>query len=125
MNLTVSLEGLTLHVQDVERSLEFYTRLPGVTVEVHRPGDFAMLNIGGARLGLLRHNVGAFHVELETEDLDALYNQLKDSGFPVQAPPSAKPWGERDFLVLDPDGNMIEFGGKWEEHGTDTWTPSE
>jgi catechol 2,3-dioxygenase-like lactoylglutathione lyase family enzyme len=32
-----SLEGTTLHVSDVERSLEFYGRIPGAVVQVHRP----------------------------------------------------------------------------------------
>ena len=31
----LSLEGLTLHVADLERSLAFFTRLPGVIVEFH------------------------------------------------------------------------------------------
>ncbi len=108
--VSVSLTGLTLHVKDVDKSLAFYTKLPGVQVQVHRPGDFALLRIGEMRLGLLRHSTGAFHVELETEDLDKLYEHLKATGIEIGAPPSVKNWGERDFLVIDPDGNMIEFG---------------
>ena len=42
----VSLVGLTPHVADLERSLSFYTRIPGATVEVHRPGLLAILRIG-------------------------------------------------------------------------------
>ncbi len=115
---TVSLEGLTLHVSDVERSLQFYQQLPGVTVRVHRPGEFALLEVGGMRLGLLHHTTGQFHLEFETSDLDALYQELQVSAFPVQAPPSQKNWGERDFLVTDPDGYMLEFGGAG-DHPTD------
>jgi len=111
---TVSLTGLTLHVADVERSLAFYSKLPGATIRVHREGDFALLDIGQMRLGLLRHGTGQFHIELETGDLDALYSELRDSGFPVQGAPSQKTWGERDFLVTDPDGYMVEFGGAWD-----------
>ncbi len=51
--LNVTFEGLTLHVTDIERSLEFYTKIPGARVEVHRPGSFALLSIGNGRLSFL------------------------------------------------------------------------
>jgi hypothetical protein len=35
--MTVSLVGLTLHVSDVDRSVEFYRRLPGAAV-IPQPG---------------------------------------------------------------------------------------
>lgn len=42
----VSLDGLTLPVENVEKSLEFYQKMPGATVTFHRPGQFALLQIG-------------------------------------------------------------------------------
>jgi len=60
----ISLEGMTLHVADVERSLEFYTKIPGVQVLVHRPGAFALLSIGNGRMGLLKY--GPTHIEFDT-----------------------------------------------------------
>ena len=35
--MAVSLTGLTLHVADVDRALEFYRRLPSAEVLFHRP----------------------------------------------------------------------------------------
>src|SRR5262249_375393 len=59
---------------------------------------------------------GPTHVEIETADLDGLYQQLRDAGITPQSPPSKKPWDiVRDFVVIDPDGHVIEFG---EAHGT-------
>jgi len=109
--VTGSLEGLTLHVADLERSLEFYTKVPGARVVYHRPGVFAMLQIGKARLGLLARaqNLG-FHLEIETEDLEAMHAQLQEAGIKPETPPTKKPWGEVDFTVADPDGNIVEFG---------------
>jgi hypothetical protein len=52
MMLEASLEGVTLQVADVERSLEFYRKIPGATVAVHRLGEFALVQIGIGRLGL-------------------------------------------------------------------------
>ncbi len=71
----VSLEGLTLHVTDLERSLAFYNRLPGAVVEFHKPGLFAMVRIGRGRLGLLQRAAGRFHIELEVDDLDGFYDE--------------------------------------------------
>jgi catechol 2,3-dioxygenase-like lactoylglutathione lyase family enzyme len=104
-----SLEGLTLHVADLQRSLDFYCSIPGARVLFERPGQFAMLQIGNGRLGLLQHGSG-FHVEIEAANLDEIYVQVRQAGLEPQSPPTVRPWGERDFLVTDPDGNLIEFG---------------
>jgi catechol 2,3-dioxygenase-like lactoylglutathione lyase family enzyme len=113
----VSLAGLTLHVADLERSLAFYTRIPGATVEVHRPGLIAILRIGQGRLGLLQRAAGRFHVELEVDDLDALYEGLKQAGIEPKGPPVRHPWGERDFSVVDPDGFVLEFESDADDGG--------
>lgn len=106
---SVSLAGLTLHVADLERSLEFYTKIPGAEIEIHRPGLIAILRIGQGRLGLLQRAAGRFHVELEVDDLDALYENLRQAGIEPKGPPVKHPWGERDFQVVDPDGFVLEF----------------
>ena len=105
----VSLEGLTLHVADLERSLAFYHRLPGAAVEFHQPGLFAMVRIGRGRLRLLQRAAGQFHVELEVDDLDGFYEEVRRSGIEPKGPPVRHPWGERDFQVIDPDGFALEF----------------
>lgn len=107
--MKTSLEGTTLHVSDVERSLEFYKRIPGSTVEVHRTGRFALLNIGKSRLSLLGVRAsGEFHLEIGTNDLDGLYEQLRQEGIEPEGPPQDR-WGDRSFLVKDPDGYWVEF----------------
>lgn len=106
-----SLVGLTLHVADVERALDFYKRIPGAEVVFHMPGKFAMLRLGTGRLGLLGAKPPTpFHVEIETPDLDAMHRQLIDAGIQPDEPPTRRTWGEIDFRVTDPDGNMLEFG---------------
>jgi catechol 2,3-dioxygenase-like lactoylglutathione lyase family enzyme len=129
----VSLDGLTLHVEDVERSREFYARLPGAALIAHRRGDFALFRIGNGRLGLLRRSlldpaavaaaygeevsqaIPAFHVEIESPDLEATYAGLVEAGVPTQGPPRRRPWGETDFVIQDPDGNRLEFGAAHSE----------
>jgi catechol 2,3-dioxygenase-like lactoylglutathione lyase family enzyme len=105
----VSFEGLTLHVKDVERSRDFYERIPGAVLQHRRPGQFALFRIGDAWLGLLQLGAPGFHIELVTADLDDLYAELRRNGVEPKGPPRDRSWGERTFLVVDPDGNQIEF----------------
>lgn len=106
-----SLAGLTLHVSDLERSLEFYKRLPGARVVVHRPDEYAMLRIGHGRLGLLQAQLPtAFHLEFESPNLNGLYDELRMAGIEPESPPQEHEWGEMDFRALDPDGNTVSFG---------------
>lgn len=107
----LSLAGVTVRVQDVERSLEFYTKLPGAQVIVHRPGLFAMLRIGTGRLGLLQmESAPPFHLELEApRDLETFSQELREAGMDNVKLPTHKKWGEFDFTVRDPDGTLLEF----------------
>jgi catechol 2,3-dioxygenase-like lactoylglutathione lyase family enzyme len=104
----VSLAGLTLHVADVDGSLEFYRRLPGAAVLFHLPGRFALLRLGQGRLGLLADQKRRFHIELEVDDLDAAAVELRGLGLEIDGP-TQREWGERDVLARDPDGNLLEF----------------
>src|SRR5689334_13935319 len=106
--MTVSLVGLTLHVADVDRSVEFYRRLPDAVVLFHLPGRFALLRVGQGRLGLLADQSRPFHIELEVADLDAAAAELQARGVEIDGP-TERPWGERDLLACDPDGNLLEF----------------
>ena len=121
----VRLEGLTLRVADVWRSIEFYGNKLGFAVEINKAPQFAMIRIGGptgGTIGLLVHDSAdpfgsktttplqraGIHVELTTDDLDALYDHLKGRGVEFFEPPHEEPW-ERSMKVHDPDGYTIEF----------------
>jgi hypothetical protein len=55
----VRLEGLTLRVADVRRSIEFYGTKLGFAVEIDKAPQFAMIRVGGpagGTIGLLVHD---------------------------------------------------------------------
>jgi catechol 2,3-dioxygenase-like lactoylglutathione lyase family enzyme len=83
-----SLSGMTLHVGDVERSLEFYRQVPGGQVVSHEAGREAILRFGGGLLRL-RQGDGSPQLMFETDEPDGL---------------------KRGF-TLDPDGNTLAFVG--------------
>jgi catechol 2,3-dioxygenase-like lactoylglutathione lyase family enzyme len=86
--LDTRLEGLTLRVENVQRSIEFYGGKLGFAVEIDKAPHFAMIRVGGPQggtIGLLpaepeqgspsmtpKQRAG-IHIELTTDNLDALY----------------------------------------------------
>jgi catechol 2,3-dioxygenase-like lactoylglutathione lyase family enzyme len=51
-------------------------------------------------------------VYIRTDNIDTLYKYLLDHKTPIH--PNGKlhnkPWGQREFSVLDPDNNLLTFG---------------
>lgn len=51
-------------------------------------------------------------VYIRTEDIDSLYQSFVDHGSAIH--PSGhlqiKPWGQKEFSMLDPDHNLLTFG---------------
>ena len=116
--MDVAIEGVTLLVEDVERSKAFYQRIPGAVVVWERPGEFVLLRIGQFRLQLLPagdlvEGAPRVHLEGTTADVDELYEQLSAASIRTHGPPVTHSWGERGFYAVDPDGNEIEFATPW------------
>ena len=119
----IRLEGLTLRVADVKRSIEFYSGKLGLCVEIDKAPQFAMIRVGGptgGTIGLLAHDNApgsssmtpeqraGIHVELSTDNLELLYEHLKARGVVFFEPPHEEPW-ERSMRAHDPDGYTVEF----------------
>ncbi|WP_257657618.1 bleomycin resistance protein [Parapedobacter lycopersici] len=51
-------------------------------------------------------------VYIRTDDIDALYQWMLDQGVPIHPNGSlqTRPWGQREFHLLDPDHNLLTFG---------------
>jgi len=109
--MIASLEGLSLMVSDLEKSIAFYSQIPGAELEMQRPGQFARFRIGTGSLHLVQlgGKLG-FHIEFDTTNVDSTYEQLRSVGLKPSRP-QHHPWGKTDFRLIDPDGNALEFGG--------------
>lgn len=119
------LEGLTLTVESVARSVGFYGGILGLEVGYVSEPAFAMIKVGGdlaGSIGLLSVEEArkegaeestpaqkrAIHVEFTTDDLDALYEELTAKGMTFHEPPHDEPW-ERVMTGFDPDGYSVEI----------------
>jgi catechol 2,3-dioxygenase-like lactoylglutathione lyase family enzyme len=48
-------------------------------------------------------------VHFQTDDLDAAYTRVRDSGAEIVSEPADQFWGTRDFAVRDPSGNLVRI----------------
>ena len=48
-------------------------------------------------------------VHFQTDDLDATFERVRDSGAEIVSEPTDQPWGTRDFAVRDPSGNLVRI----------------
>ena len=141
MDNKLRLEGLTLTVQSVARSVEFYSGMLGLDVAYNSAPAFAMIKVPGAvggTIGLLSfdeaHKEGAtestasqkrgVHVEFTTDDLDALYAELTAKGMDFHEPPHDEPW-ERVMTAFDPDGYAVEIAQGRRGQDGEIWTKPE
>jgi len=109
--MNTSLEGVSLHVADVEKSLAFYSKLPGAQLILHHPGEFAKFKFGDGHIQVVAvpPQEKSFHIEMNAADLTALYDDLKAAGIEPDGPPTERFFGRTNFRVHDPDGNILEF----------------
>jgi hypothetical protein len=51
-------------------------------------------------------------VYIRTNDIDSLYQSLSDNKVTIHPNGSLqiKPWGQKEFSLLDPDNNLLTFG---------------
>ena len=70
---------------------------PGVTEEERRTVEEMMAK--GTYAGIM----------LATSDVDALFEGLEAKGVDIVQEPMDQPWGQRDFAVRDPAGNLIRI----------------
>lgn len=122
MTDNMRLEGLTLTVADVQRSVDYYCGKLGLALAWNAVPAFAMVRLGSGTIGLLseraaqkqgielstRAQKAGIHVEFSTDDLDDLYATLLAKGVAFSEPPHDEPW-ERAMTAFDPDGYTVEF----------------
>ena len=114
MTEAIRFEGISLPVSDVERSIAFYQQF-GFELQAQN-ANFALLRLGEGTIGLLKMDMskwpsaprGAIHIELGTEHLDTLFEQLKAQGVHFVSPPIDRSF-ERQMFTYDPDGYRLEI----------------
>lgn len=108
----------SLTVNDLKKSIHFYTEGLGFAVdeEMKEDGEVlgVMLKAGEASLGISQDDFAkgrdrvkgiGMRLYIETDqDLNALARQAKTAGVTLDQEPGPLPWGPMGFTVTDPDG---------------------
>jgi catechol 2,3-dioxygenase-like lactoylglutathione lyase family enzyme len=108
------ISAITIKVDDMARSVHFYSKLLGLKVLYGGESDyFSSLQTLGTKDTILNLEKGhvtpawgriIFHVE----DVDRFWAHMKEKEFCPASPRDAA-WGERYFHLLDPDGHELSF----------------
>lgn len=116
---------LELFVRSLPESRHFYTRILGFEEVSYRPDGYSVYRLGTIQIALQaqsqlpddhplkpqgqeRPGLG-IEIVLEVDDLDAAYAQVLRGNWPIAAPLAQRPWGSRDFRLVDPDGYYLRI----------------
>ena len=106
------ISAVTLAVDDMIRSIEFYRKLGFELLYGGERAAFSTLRAGEAFVNLIasatHDQAGWGRVIFRVDDVDAFYQSLNAQALGLESPKDAS-WGERYFHVLDPDGHELSF----------------
>ena len=110
-----------MHVEDLEKTLAFFNNILGFETRL-RMANYAYLHRETVGFRVLEEK-GAdgappgnrrFAYYIDVRDVDQLYAELKPKLDTLPSRdvygPVNQPYGQRELLVLAPDGNLIAFG---------------
>jgi catechol 2,3-dioxygenase-like lactoylglutathione lyase family enzyme len=110
----------TLPAKSMAQTLAFYTRL-GFDCEIVAPdSSYAIADRGTLEIHFFLYEDltpadSSFGAYFRVSDVDALYREyaalgLPSGGIPRITPLEDKPWGMREFAVIDENGSLIRIG---------------
>lgn len=106
-----------VEVGDLAAALDFLTAVVGLPLAVSEgePPMFAIVGDGDATLALVESDEPALPAGaacyFTVTDLDGLIGRLDAAGIALDVPPTERPWGMRDIVVIVPgEGPRIAFG---------------
>jgi len=109
--------------EKVQESRDFYVGLFGCEVIYEGEGGwFVLLGLGESELGFMKPGLdfqapvfrGAFPgqgmwVTIDVDDVDVQHERIRSLGIPIAAPIRDETWGDRHFVVLDPNGIPVDL----------------
>ncbi len=101
-----------LPVSDLSASLEFYEAKLGFRTVMTMPErDYAVVERDNVAIHLFRAGKGNApgSIHIFTKGLDDLSKEFEGRGATIHQGIEQKPWGNRDFRVMDDFGNELKF----------------
>lgn len=120
--------GVGLFVEDVQKMVTFYRDVLQFESD-WTEGPFASFQTSGGALFMFdrkqfARSIGEAYLApkginqtmeigikaASTEEVDREYHRLVALGVKIIAELATQPWGQRNFFIADPEGNLIEYG---------------
>ncbi len=106
-----------LPVRAMARAVAYY-RAPGFTARLYADGDdYAFLARDSCELHLRRapdlidgQNPSGIYVALASGGAATLEAEFRAAGVPILSPLAVRDWRMNEFVLSDPDGNLLRFG---------------
>ena len=109
----------TLPSRSLSDTVAFYAQL-GFEGGIHAFGNYAIVRRGTIELHFFLHqdlnpgesSAGCYIRVLDVANIHQAFAlaQLPDRGIPRMDVLESKPWGLREFAIVDPDGNLLRIG---------------
>ena len=120
------LSSITIHVPNVWQTCDWYRQVFGLAAEVAPDGTTARFHVAGRLLTITAHEVQeeafgprrlnsflagppAFHLDITTADVPALFAHVLTHGAVAVRPPEATPAGSHTATVRDLNGLLIRL----------------
>ena len=99
---------------DIERSAEFFASKLGFGKVHVVPGEYGIVSNGPVEIHFWacadRQIAEATSCRVQVQAVEALLAQCANQAIVhPNAPLATKPWGTKEFAILDPDGNLVTF----------------
>lgn len=107
-----------LAVKELTRSIDFY-RLLGFSAHRYQNGDgYAFLTRGSFEIHLAQSNMlvegqnpgNGIYFYLASGTAAALEAEFRAAGAPILSPLAPREWKMNEFVLADPDANLLRFG---------------
>lgn len=102
-----------LRVESMTESLRFYVDVLGFKNAPWGDENFTSVNRDAAGIYLCQggQGRGAAWVWLGVDDVEPIYEELKERGIVIRMPPTNFPWA-LEMHVEDPDGNVLRLASE-------------
>lgn len=121
-----SISGIVCYVKNPLKTADFYEAL-GFTID-KREAEHVSVRVNWfwidfhpqdkedkpefQREASLENKGAGQFLYLKVDDVDATYQELVDKGLQPSSQPRDWPWGNREFVIRDPDGYKLVFFNK-------------
>jgi predicted enzyme related to lactoylglutathione lyase len=119
MDMTLRVE---IFPDDLDATVDFYSGVLRFTVTADRrsdPSAYVSLKRGSVRVGAARRAVpdaraarlppAGVELVLEVDDVASERDQVVAAGWPISEDLQDRPWGLKDFRILDPAGYYLRI----------------